>query len=142
MYNTILLVHLGATLFMCGLIWFVQLVHYPAFSLVGESSFKNYHSLHVTRISYIVIPVMLVELGSASALLSSSKDFFIWLNFFLLVFIWLSTFFVQVPIHNQLEAGIESETVKTLVNGNWIRTILWSLRAVLVLYITSKLLDA
>ena len=32
----LLLLHAGATFFMCGLIWFVQIVHYPLFAQVGS----------------------------------------------------------------------------------------------------------
>ena len=32
----LLLLHAAATLFMTGLIWFVQVVHYPLFARVGE----------------------------------------------------------------------------------------------------------
>ncbi len=35
----LLLGHVGATLFMVGLIWFVQVVHYPLFGHVGGEGF-------------------------------------------------------------------------------------------------------
>lgn len=38
--ETLLYLHAGATLFMTGLIWFVQVVHYPLFLRVGEGNFQ------------------------------------------------------------------------------------------------------
>ena len=35
--KVIFLAHIAATLFMCGAIWFVQIVHYPLFEQVGTS---------------------------------------------------------------------------------------------------------
>ncbi len=32
----LLILHAGATLYMAGVIWFVQIVHYPLFSRVGQ----------------------------------------------------------------------------------------------------------
>ena len=34
-----LIIHAAATWFMVGLIWFVQIVHYPMFANVGRDSF-------------------------------------------------------------------------------------------------------
>jgi hypothetical protein len=39
----LLLVHGFATLYMTGLIWFVQLVHYPLFAQVGRHAHLSYH---------------------------------------------------------------------------------------------------
>jgi hypothetical protein len=41
-----MLVHVGATLFMVGVIWFVQVVHYPLFSRVGLEKFSLYSEAH------------------------------------------------------------------------------------------------
>jgi hypothetical protein len=46
--------------------------------------------------------------------------------------VWLSTFVLQVPIHNRLKAGKEDREIRHLVATNWIRTAAWSLKAVVV----------
>jgi riboflavin synthase len=46
--------------------------------------------------------------------------------------VWLSTFVLQVPIHNRLKAGKEDREIQHLVATNWIRTAAWSLKAVVV----------
>jgi sterol desaturase/sphingolipid hydroxylase (fatty acid hydroxylase superfamily) len=72
----IFVANLAATWFMVGLIWFVQVVHYPLFAAVpaGEP-FAAYHRQHVRRTTWVVAPVMLVELVTAVALLLARPAF-------------------------------------------------------------------
>lgn len=50
MIAALLITHAAATLWMTGLIWFVQVVHYPLFALVGSTGFAAYESAHATQI--------------------------------------------------------------------------------------------
>ena len=53
----------------------------------------------------------------------------------ILVFIiWVSTAFLQIPQHNALSKAYEFEAHNLLVQSNWIRTIAWSMRGLLLLY--------
>ena len=54
--------------------------------------------------------------------------------------IWASTFLVQVPLHEVLARGFDAEAHSRLVASNWLRTFLWSARAVLVLGLASTVL--
>ena len=67
----ILLIHIFATLFMTGLIWFVQVVHYPLFGNVGDEQFKTYEELHQRLTTWVVVPAMLVEIATAVLLLKN-----------------------------------------------------------------------
>ena len=88
------LVHAFATLFMVGLIWLVQVVHYPLFAEVGEAEFVRYEQLHSQRISWVVMPVMLVELACAVLLVWNGRhDPLAWTGLVLLGIVWASTFF-------------------------------------------------
>ena len=69
MANLIFLANLGATLYMVGLIWFVQIVHYPLFSEVMRPDFGVYEALHSRLTTLIVMPPMLIEIGTAFLLL-------------------------------------------------------------------------
>lgn len=66
----VLLAHVGAALFMVGEIWFVQVVHYPFFSRVGEEGFTFYSETHSRLTSYVVGPPMLLEAVSALLLVT------------------------------------------------------------------------
>ena len=50
------------------------------------------------------------------------------------VAIWLSTFALQVPRHDELRGGFDARAHEQLVGTNWIRTVLWTLRGVVCLW--------
>lgn len=125
--------HLIATLYLTGLIWFVQVVHYPLFARVGVDGFAAYEAAHTRRTTIAVIGAMLVELGTAiglvwmrPALISAAEA---WTGLGLVGVIWASTFFLQVPAHTRLGQGFDADTATRLVRTNWIRTVAWTLRA-------------
>ena len=70
---TILLVHAAATLFMTGLIWFVQVVHYPLLANVGADGFAAYAQRHSSLTTWVAGPAMLIELGAAMALVADGR---------------------------------------------------------------------
>ncbi|HUF03629.1 MAG TPA: hypothetical protein VMM38_05570 [Aridibacter sp.] len=53
---------------------------------------------------------------------------------------WIFTFLVQVPIHNSLSKGFDDSLVKKLVRTNLLRTVAWSLRSGICLYVLWALL--
>lgn len=133
MMETLLLVHAAATWYMVGIIWIVQLVHYPFFQFLPNEGFQAAMVFHQRRISIAVIPGMLLELLSLPALLLLPWGLALIL-FIALALIWLTTFLVQVPLHHQLLKSRHSETISKLVSSNWIRTGLWSLRGLLLAF--------
>ncbi|WP_146532508.1 hypothetical protein [Rubripirellula reticaptiva] len=133
-----LLLQVASTLAMVGLIWFVQVVHYPLFSRVGQSEFKRYETDHQRLTTWVVMPLMLTEIATAVLLIwyrpMGVGSIAIWLGIGLVAAIWLITFTVQVPQHAILTASFDAETHRKLVTGNWLRTVLWTVRGVLVLW--------
>lgn len=128
---TFLLATLTTTL-MTGLIWFVQVVHYPLFNQVGAESFVNYEEKHTFRTGLVVVPIMLTELGTTVALWFFRPEFVSlsathWL-IGLTFLIWLSTFMLQVPQHTKLIRQFEESSYHKLVKTNWIRTIGWTIK--------------
>jgi hypothetical protein len=81
---------------------------------------------------------MLFELATAVLLLVSAPDSFPrWaaiVGLVLIALIWLSTVLLQIPCHNQLLNGFDESTYRRLVSSNWIRTVLWTSRGVLMAY--------
>ncbi|MBD3297674.1 MAG: hypothetical protein GF341_03385 [candidate division Zixibacteria bacterium] len=134
--RTVLFAHVFATLSMVGVIWFVQLVHYPMFATVDRAGFIEYHAVHMRRTSWVVVPLMFVEAISAGLLIwwtpPAISSLTLWIAAILLALIWISTFAVQVPLHNRLSRDGDPGTVKLLVATNWVRTVLWTARGLLV----------
>ena len=130
----LLLLHAASTLAMTGLIWFVQRVHYPLFPYAAEGDFRAFAADHQRRTGWVVGPLMLVEAGTATALLFSPlSPTLVWLGGLLLASIWLSTALVQVPIHRQLAAGFDPRAARRLVATNWWRTVAWTARSAIAL---------
>ena len=131
----LLLANAAATWFLTGLVWFVQVVHYPLFARVGEEGYAQYQAAHQARTTWVVAPPMLVELSTAFLLawrppprLSAG---WLWAGFGLVVLLWLSTALLQVPAHQRLAAGFEREAWMRLVTSNWLRTAAWTARSLL-----------
>ncbi len=126
---------LAATLYMTGLIWFVQVVHYPLFQRVGADQFLAYEQAHTRLTTYVVAPVMLLELATAVLLAFAQPRYGVWwLNLGGLGLLWASTFFIQVPLHTALSQAPDLAAMQRLATSNWIRTALWTLRAGLLLW--------
>jgi hypothetical protein len=134
---TLLLSHAGATLAMVGLIWFVQVVHYPLFDHASERRFVGFAAAHQRRTSWVVVPLMLTEAGTALALLITPppgvRRELLWLGVLLLAVIWLSTALLQVPLHRRLSGGRDASAIRRLVASNWLRTAAWTARGWLAL---------
>lgn len=121
--------------FMTGLIWFVQVVHYPLFAMVDGPGSSAYAARHQAATTWVVGPVMLAELVVAIWLaVAPPSGVPAWIPrvaLGLLVVVWLSTALWQVPLHQRLLGGHDGSTIASLVAGNWIRTAAWTARAIL-----------
>ena len=142
----LLLGQTAATLFMTGVIWIVQSVHYPLFALVGRDGFPDYAREHQRRITGVVAVAMPVEAVTAVLLLLATptgvQKGLLVLGAILLLPIWLSTALLQVPAHRRLSAGFDDRAVSRLVETNWLRTALWSARSTLILVVLAQAINA
>lgn len=125
-------VHLFFSLYMLGVIWFVQLVHYPIFSFLHFDIEKNPFTFHQSRTTIVIMFPMILELASIILLIFIPfPNFFSVLILLLLtLLIWLSTFTMQVPAHKMLKKIKNDSVIKKLINTNWLRTILWTLKGI------------
>lgn len=135
--SRLLLLNLALAAYLTGVIWVVQLVVYPALTLVGKSEFARYHLAHTQGMGWIVGAPMMLELALAGWLAWAAYP--LWgagaalgqLGLVLLV--WAVTFFISVPFHNQLAAhGYNYIAIDGLTRTNWLRTIAWTARAALL----------
>ncbi len=106
------------------LIWLVQLLIYPSFKLAFQN-FSECMLHHQNRISWVVIPLMTGEL-----IVTVMQKNVILIG--IVGLIWLSTAFIQVPLHKKL-LNNSPELVERLIQSNWIRTILWTIKLLIVL---------
>lgn len=130
---------LSATLF--GVIWMIQLVVYPGFRWLAEDNWNKYHNEYTGFVMWIVMPLMLVEFGLNGWLVLRSGingDWF--LPFMMVLTVWLSTFFIQIPQHNQLTQGKDDAVIQKLIRGNWIRTLVWSFKLIYISFLVYEAL--
>ena len=89
-----------------GLIWTIQLVHYPSMRYISKDKFPAYHNFHSIRISILAMPLMFGELVTSIMLwyqnFNNAIQTVFLINLIIVVLIWLSTFLIQVPLHNAL----------------------------------------
>ena len=121
-------------IFLLSLIIITQFVSYPLFLKVNNRVFVEYHQSYTFYISTIVVPAMILELLLSLNLIVYSIDTFSILNIILVGVIWLSTFFLQVPIHNKLSHGYNIDLIKKLISTNWIRTSAWTFKLIICVY--------
>jgi hypothetical protein len=122
-----------ASVGMFGVIWMVQLVHYPLMRFVSESQFARFETAHRVRISWVVGPLMLVEGVCVLAFLIAPPAGLPW---------WLpwagaaaeavaigTTVLISAPLHERLNAHFDPALLNRLIATNWIRTVAWTARA-------------
>jgi len=140
-------INLASTLYMFGLVWFVQIVHYPLLEKVGKEAFDKYQHGHQIRTSLVVTIPMILELATSihlyvfstqSQMLTRLQELEtpLLIGMILTILIWASTLFFQMPMHKKLEGGFNEKAHLFLVRSNWIRTVCWSLRAAICLIIS------
>lgn len=143
----LVLAHAAATLMMAGAIWMVQLVHYPLFRFVGADAFVRYEMEHIGAITLVVLPLMGIEaltglilLGAIGSPELGLPGWLIGTGFALIVLVWLITAIVNVPQHNLLAGGFDAAVHNALVTSNWIRTLAWTARAGIVVWMIGGLM--
>ncbi len=138
-YAIVLTLNLVCTTFMLGLIWFVQIVHYPLLAHVGRSNFTDYETLHCRRTGWVVLLPMIIELVTALFLPilapSESIQFLLVLAAGLVLVVWCTTAFQQKPAHRTLLQGYDETALANLVRSNWIRTVTWTARAAILVVV-------
>jgi hypothetical protein len=121
---------------MAGLIWFVQVVHYPLMARVGVAEAPAFAAEHQRRTGWVVGPLMLVEAATAALLVIAPPDGVpraaAVAGLALVAVIWASTALLQVPRHREMLLGFDPAGHRRLVRGNWVRTAAWTARAALV----------
>lgn len=125
---------------MTGVIWVIQLVHYPIFDAIergpDDQLWQQFGDRHRRSVSYVVGPFMLIEgvtgiwlvvdpPGGLSLVLPLIAGA-------LMALAYGTTAFVSVPLHERLTATFDDDAHRRLVSTNWIRTFAWTARGVLV----------
>ncbi len=128
------LAHAVSTLFLTGLIWTIQVLHYPLFAEVGSERFVTYEAAHSARITVLIaVPWAVQGLTTLWLLIApppTVSTSLVWLAGLLAAIPVLVTLVWSVPAHGVLSEGFDPTAHARLVTTNWLRTAAWSLHAV------------
>jgi hypothetical protein len=134
--TAVLLANAVSTFFMLGLTWFVQVVHYPLFPMVGTDRFAGYHERHSGLTTWVVLPPMTVELASSIMLAvepPSGESGLAVAGAVLAVSIWALTALAAAPAHGRIgRTGLDGDSLRFLLRISWVRTIAWTAHAAVV----------
>ena len=136
MPDDLLTTHLTSTSIMVGIIWVIQLVHYPSFKYVKDSDYIIFQKYHMSNISYIVFPSMFTELiTSLLIFFSGEKSFLFMLSMICISLIWVITGVLFTKFHSTLQKGKDLKMIEKMIKANWIRTLLWTMRLIMILFV-------
>ena len=131
MDDFVLTAHLVSACIMVGVIWFVQLVHYPLLAVVPVESAKQVAEKHQKWTGIVVGPPMAVEGVSTLILWANTPSgvwwWLTWANGACLAVALLCTIFLSVPRHARMVDAPDAQVGKELVLTNWPRTIAWTM---------------
>ena len=107
--DTLYFIQIVCNSYLVSLVFMTQFITYPTFLHIDKDKFSEYHRKYVNNISFIVAPVMLIELLTLLLIAYFSKDFLIIKSLILLLVIWLTTFFIMIPSHNKISKAFNKK---------------------------------
>ena len=120
-----------------GIMWFSQVVHYPLYKKIKEG-FVEYERSHIRRAALLIGPIMVIEAITAFFLVGAAPGGTLatlaGVNLILLILIWLSTFLFQITLHQKLSIRFSPRVLRNLMTSNWVRTLLWTLKGVIMIF--------
>lgn len=139
--SAVVVANVASTVFMAGMVWTIQTVHYPLMAQVGEGSFTTYMAAHRARITRLLaLPWAVEGITSAWLVLAPPPGVPLWLALLGLALAGvgvLVTVAAAVPAHLVLDDGYDPATLRRLVAVNWVRTAAWTTHAVVALAIAA-----
>ena len=120
--DTLYFIQIVCNSYLVSLVFMTQFITYPTFLNIDKDKFSDYHRKYVNNISFIVAPVMLIELLTLILIAYFSKDFLIIKSLILLLVIWLTTFFIMIPSHNRISKSFNIKEKISIIIGACMHT--------------------
>lgn len=137
--SIVLIGNLCASVFMTGIIGFIQFVQYPLLNHISSFDFSCYYKKYISRISWIIYPVMIIEFCFASWLsflpVQSKLQIPVLITFILLALASLNTFLIQTPLNQKLQLAFDNAVLSKILFYNRIRFFSWVLRTLILCWI-------
>lgn len=136
--DLIFLVHVAATLMLTGIVWFIQVDHYPLLRYIDRPSFIRYEAAHTRLAMSLGVGLLVVE-SVTGGLLLWRRPAGVTIGqalsgLVLLGMVWGSTLCLQIPQHRILAGGFDETAYRKLVMSNWVRTLSYTARMCVILW--------
>lgn len=142
-WELIVIAHLAATWLLVGVIWTIQLVHYPSFSSIATETYATFQDRHMRSMGQLIGLPWLVEGICVLALFAFAPDtqtrVIATIGGLLEAVIIGVTIGWAIPAHTALTAGFDPVAHRTLLRWNWVRTIAWTARGVIAVVLVVAL---
>ncbi|MEX1218059.1 MAG: hypothetical protein WEA11_06040 [Acidimicrobiales bacterium] len=142
--TAVLIAQVVGSVGMFGVIWTIQLVHYPLMRHVPATAFIEYERRHTKSITMVVGPLMAIEglcvLAVFFARPAAIPIWSVWLGCALEALAIGTTALVSAPLHGRLEAGFDATLLNRLIRTNWMRTAAWTGRAAVAIFMLVQFL--
>lgn len=128
--NVLVVANVAAAWTMVGIIWFVQVVHYPLLAVVPSESARETALEHQSRTSRVVMAPMAVE-GVTTLWLMFDRPvdvpwWLAWSGGVCVAVALACTVLLSVPRHGRMATEPTRDVARQLVTTNWPRTIAWT----------------
>lgn len=131
----VVLANAASALVMTGVIWFVQVVHYPLLAIVPVENARTVAGEHQTRTAWVVGAPMGVE-GVTTLWLMLDRPVGVpwqlaWAGGVCVAVALLCTVALSVPRHARMAENPDGKVGRELVLTNWPRTVAWSMHGII-----------
>jgi hypothetical protein len=134
----VLLAQVVSTALLTGIIWTVQLVHYPLMAHVGPGEHVAYARAHAPRMAGVVMLPWTVQGVSIGWLLITRPEVIPMVALvgaaIAAAMTVLVTIVASVPAHDRLRVAPDDLALRRLVRTNWLRTCAWSIHLALAVW--------
>jgi hypothetical protein len=122
--------HVVGVSFMCGLGWFVQVVHYPLFTFASGPRWTEFHAEHSRRTGWVVgVPWALQGFGALALLVWRPADLGLGLVLLAAALAGITvaaTILGALPAHARLAEGFDAAVHRRLLLGDRVRVAAWT----------------
>lgn len=136
-WEAIVVFHAAATWFLVGLIWLIQVVHYPSFSAIDPDHYREFQQTHMRRMGQLIGGPWLIEGVTVLAVFALAPTGTIRalavIGGLLEAAVIGVTIGSAIPAHASLSEGFNDSAHRRLLRANRIRTYAWTLRGVVAL---------
>ena len=116
--STLFVVHAAVTWALVGMIWTVQVVHYPLWRQIGDDAFRECHGRHMVRMTLVVAPLVIAEFLTAVALVAyGARGVWLLVSFAPMVVNWISRCLCRF----RCMPGWRSGSTRKSIEGWWCR---------------------